>query len=253
MYNKGSTLKPAVVRMKAVGSTSISIRLQNPSDNALGSRDVHCVIVEEGVWKLEDGRNIEAAKYSSTVTDRKGTYVGQEQSYQSEYSKPVVLGQVMSYNDPKWSVFWSGSSSNYGDAPSSTGFVTGKHIGEDKRTTRQTETIGYIVIESGHASSGSIEFETGRASDMFVSYTTASMNHQFITPFQSAPVVAVVCQAAIDGTDGSWAVLTSNPTTTSVGIAVDEDQISDIERIHTTEEVHYAVFSPAGSMPLLNV
>ena len=253
MNDNTATLKPAVVRMQAVGPQSFAIRLQNPGDSALGSRHVHCVIVEEGKWKLPDGRFLEAQKYSSTVTDGKGSYNGQTQTYRNKYVKPVVLGQVMSYNDPKWSVFWSRSASAYLDAPTATSLITGKHVGEDPRKTRLAETIGFIVFESGHAKAGAIEFETGRAADVFFNYVGASNSHSFQTKFASAPVVAVVSQAAMDGIDGSWAVLTSNPTTTSVGIAVDEDQTSDSERFHTTEEVHYAVFSIPGAISLTSV
>jgi hypothetical protein len=250
MNDKIATFRPAVVRMQAVGPNSFAIRLQNPGDNALGARAVHCIIVEEGKWKLPDGRFMEAQKYSSTVTDGKGSYKGQAQTYRNKYTNPVVLGQVMSYNDAKWSVFWSRSATSYTEAPTSTSLITGKHVGEDPRKVRLTETIGYIVFESGHAKAGAIEFETGRASDVFVGYIGVSNSHTFQTRFASAPVVAVVTQAAMDGTDGSWAVLTSNPTTTSVGIAVDEDQAVDVERLHTTEEVHYAVFSIPGAISL---
>ena len=250
--NKLQTLKPAVVRMQAVGPNSFAIRLQNPIDEPLGSRDVHCVIVEAGKWKLPDGRLVEAQKYSSTVTDGKGSYNGQIQTYGNKYSKPVVLGQVMSYNDPKWSVFWSRSSSSYVDAPTSTSIITGKHVGEDPRKTRLAETIGFIVFESGHATSGTIEVETGRSSDTVSSFVGLAKNYPFQKAFASAPVVAIAIQAAMDGTDGSWAVLRSNPTTTLMSVSVDEDQTSDSERLHTTEEVHYAVFSVAGAIPLQN-
>jgi Metallo-peptidase family M12 len=253
MYNQGTSLLPAVVRIQNVGSTSLEIRLQNPSDKALSARDVHCLIMEEGAWKLPDGRKIESKKYSSTVTDRKGSYVGQAQAYQNQYSNPVVLGQVMSYNDAKWSVFWSRSSAGQNTAPTSTSIITGKHVGEDSRTTRVAETIGFIVMETGHAKSDLIEIETGRGPDSFIGYTGKKITYKFKSTFASVPVVAVLSQAAMDDSDGSWAVLTANPTTTTVGISVDEDQRSDTERSHSTEEVNYAVFSAAGAIQLTKV
>ena len=60
----------------------------------------------------------------------------------------------------------------------------------------------------------------------------------------------MLSQVAMDDSDGSWAVLTSNPSTTSVGISVDEDQLADTERSHSTEEVNYAVFSSIGAIQL---
>ena len=253
MYDQGTSLQPAVVRMQNVGATSFEIKLQNPSELALTGRDVHCVVVEEGAWKLPDGRLIESQKYSSTVTDRKGSYNGQSQVYRNKYTKPVVLGQVMSYNDAMWSVFWSRSSSGQNSAPTSTSIITGKHVGEDSRTTRLAETVGFIVIESGHLKSNNIEIETGRGPDSFVGYTENKGIFNFNSRFGTTPVVAVLSQAAMDDSDGSWAVLTSNPSTTSVGVSVDEDQLADTERKHNTEEVNYAVFSSVGAIQLTKI
>lgn len=253
MYDQGTSLRPAVARIQKVGPTSFEIRLQNPSDLVLTGRDVHCVVVEEGAWKLPDGRLIESKKYSSTVTDRKGSYIGQTQAYLNKYRNPVVLGQVMSYNDPKWSVFWSRSSSGQNAAPTSTSIITGKHIGEDSRTARLAETVGYIVIESGHLKSNNVEIETGRGPDSFIGYTGKKGALKFNSRFGRTPAVAVLSQAAMDDSDGSWAVLTSNPSTTSVGVSVDEDQLADTERSHSTEEVNYAVFSSTGAIQLAKV
>ena len=213
MYDQGTSLRPAVLRMQKVDATSFEIRLQNPSDLAVTARDVHCAVVEEGAWKLPDGRLIESKKYSSTVTDRKGSYSGQVQSYRNLYKNPVVLGQVMSYNDPKWSVFWSRSSSGQNVAPSITSIITGKHIGEDSRTTRLAETVGFIVVDSGHLKSSNIEIETGRGPDSFIGYTNRKVALKFNARFGTTPAVAVLSQVAMDDSDGSWAVLTSNPST----------------------------------------
>ncbi len=52
-----------------------------------------------------DGVNIEAQTYTSTLTDENNGWVGEAQSYGQSYATPVVLGQVMTENDPAWSVF----------------------------------------------------------------------------------------------------------------------------------------------------
>lgn len=216
----------------------------------MSARDVHCVIVEEGAWKLGDGRKIEAKKYTSKVTDRKRSWKGEAQTYTNTYTAPVVLGQVMSSNDSKWSVFWCrGAGTTSG--PISTKLVTGKHVGEDWSRTRSNEVVGYIVMETGHATSDGVEIETRRGKDIAVGYVQTKNNaYSFATPFAIDPAVAIVSQVAVDESDGSWAVLTSNPTKTQLGVAVDEDMIWDKERKHTTEELDYAVFSVAGLIPL---
>ena len=67
----------------------------------------------------------------------------------------MVLGQVMSENDPRWSVFWA-KDGNFCDAdvvgcdpPSASSLAVGKHVGEDLDTDRADETIGYIVLDEG--------------------------------------------------------------------------------------------------------
>ena len=110
--------------MDEVLPCSFKIRLQNPSGKSLEGRDVHCVVVEEGSWTMPDGRKIEAKTYESKLTDHKSSWVGEEQTYTNSYSNPVVLGQVISYNDAKWSVFWSGGSSS-NRAPSALAAIGG--------------------------------------------------------------------------------------------------------------------------------
>ncbi len=60
----------------------------------------------------------------------------------------------------------------------------------------------------------------------------------------SSASVAVVSQAAMDGGNGGWAVLygASPVSTTSLALAIDEDQLKDSERKHVTEQVGYIVF-----------
>jgi hypothetical protein len=246
----GTDLRPAVVRMKDVGPNSFEITLQNPNDDSLEDqgRDVHCVVVEKGSWDMPDGRKIEANKYESIVTDDNNAWVGEEQYYANSYTNPIVLGQVMSYNDVEWSVFWS-RGSGLQEAPSSSKLFTGKHVGEDESITRENESIGYIVIEAGHATSVGIEIETARGADTAVGYVDGSKKYDFVKPFSTKPAVAVLSQVGMDGGDGSWALLAKISSKVSMNVAVDEDTFLD-GRDHTTEEVDYIVFSTAGPVPL---
>jgi hypothetical protein len=247
----GKNLLPAVVRMQNVKGDSFEIRLQRPNGGSLGDagRNVHCVVVEEGSWKMPDGRKIEANKYVSTVTDNKwNSWSGEKQDYTNSYKTPVVLGQVMSSNDERWSVFWSRGLTR-DSAPDKDHLFTGKHIGEDK-TGRKHESVGYIVIEKGHAKSEDIEIETARGRDIVVGYVQKRAAYKFAQAFETKPAVAVLSQVGMDGMDGSWAVSAAISSTEYMRVAVDEDQISNPEREHTTEEVDYIVFSTAGPVQL---
>ena len=70
--------------------------------------DVSVVVVEEGVYTVaEHGVTMEAVTYNSTVTAENNNWAVESRSFQNTYTTPVVVGQVMSYNDANWSVFWS--------------------------------------------------------------------------------------------------------------------------------------------------
>jgi hypothetical protein len=254
LYNTNTDLIPAVVRMQNVGPFSFEIRLQNPKEIASSlSRDVHCVVVEEGAWTMPDGRTIEANRYESTKTDRDFSWVGQKHTYLNGYTNPIVLGQVMSYNDPKWSVFWSRGSSKSAP-PDKNNLWTGKHVGEDTTVNRDDETVGYIVIEMGHDTSDDIEIETGRGPELVEGYVEGSYTYEFdhaFDPLRPTPAVAVLSQVAMIGEDGSWAVLAEISSTTSIQVAVDEDQIDNNERNHEKETVDYVVFAYPGVVQLV--
>lgn len=200
-----------VVRMQGVTSSSFEIRLQVPGNPAAPdtSKRVHCLVVEEGAYTMPERRKIEAKSYSSTITDRRGNWVGQPKSYEQEqsYTQLIVVGQVMTFNDPNWSVFWSRGSSR--TAPPSSGALhMGKHVGEDTNTARAAETVGFIVMEAGNGVTpfqyqAKLSGDTVRGIGNSNSYSVA---YEMAEPFGAAPEVIVVSLAGMDGNDGGWAV-----------------------------------------------
>ncbi|MCA9925433.1 MAG: putative Ig domain-containing protein, partial [Anaerolineales bacterium] len=239
---------PIVPRVRNASGSSFQVRLQNPGDNDTPTTSsVYCLVVEEGTWRLPDGRKLEAQKVNSTITDNAGSWVGQIVSYNQSYTNPVVLGQVMTFNDSRWSTFWSRANSSQKDPADSGSIRVGKHIGDDSDTARNNETIGFIVIEAGHGTVDGVEYEFQLGGDSIGGAGNNGSNtdtYNFTNGFSNTPVFGVLSQAAMDGSDGSWAVLkTSTPfTKTVLELVVDEDQIGDNERNHTNEQVGYAVF-----------
>jgi len=247
----GSLLSPAVVRMRDVTAGSFEIKLQNPGNSSpLSDLDVHCLVVEKGSWLMPNGQPIEARTYASSVTDRKKSWNGELQPILSSFISPVVVGQVMSSNDPEWSVFWSRGSSRT-TPPTSTDFFAGKHVAEDTSTSRVDETVGYIVFDVDHNTAGGIEYEAGITGDVVRGYgnsPTYSVNYN--QAFSNPPPVAIVSQVAMDGNDGGWAVLSGTQTSSALSLVIDEDQIAGDERRHTTEQVAYIAFGAQGSITL---
>ncbi len=243
--NYANNNMPVVSRVSNVTGSSFAVRLQNPGNGtAVSPETVHCMVVEEGVWTLPDGRSIEAHTYNSTVTDENNRWVGQAQSYSQPYTKPVVIGQVMSENDPDWSVFWSKGSSR-SSAPSGTALYTGKTVAEDPDNTRANETIGFIVFEEGFGAINGIKYEAATGSDSIVDIGKANPgSYSFSQSFSTSPAFAVLSQAGMDGGNGGWAYLFgSSPLSASqIAPAIDEDTLRDSERSHISEQVAYVVF-----------
>ena len=77
---------------------------------------------------------------------------------------------------------------------------------------------------------------------------SGSNGYQFDYGVSFNSKAAVVSSAGMDGNDGGWAVLYGNdpvsPYSSEVNLAIDEDQIRDSERSHTTEQVAYFVIDP---------
>ena len=249
-YDTGKTLLPAVVRMQNVQSQAFQIRIQNPSNQVLAARSVHCIIVEEGAYNLPDGRKIEGRKYRSTITDHDLGWRGEGQTYLNRYTNPIVVGQVMSYSDTRWSVFYSRGSTDPGTPPNARSLRCGKHLGEDTPITRLAETVGYIVIERGHATYGGMEIEFGRTPVAVIGYVETKYTTKFAAPFVSTPIVTIASQVGTNGREGSWAIVTGNTSSTFMGVSVDEDQTYDTERIHPAEEVDYIALTSIGVIPL---
>ena len=131
-YDNNTT--PVVARVTNVTSTSFDVYLPNPPGGAVASEYVSCLVVEEGFWTI-DGVNVEVQTYQTIVTDEKNSWVGETQNYGQSYTNPVVIGQVMSDNDPMWSVFWCQCTAR-ADPPSDRALKTGKTACEDPDTTR---------------------------------------------------------------------------------------------------------------------
>ena len=148
----------------------------------------------------------------------------------------------MTANDPLWSSFWASNGSRT-SPPSASALYVGKHVGEDGNTTRADETIGYVVIESGSGTVDGLTYAAAVGSDT-VKGVNNSPPYTYALGGLASPMVAVVSSAGMDGGDGGFPLLFgSDPVTaTSLDLAVDEDQIGDSERRHTTEQLAYIVF-----------
>jgi PKD repeat protein len=242
----GDSDYPAVTRVQNASGDSFEVRVQNPSGAALSGYTVHYIVVEEGYYTADyHGVQMEAQRVISQVTARAGSWRGEsreERTYINTYTNPVVLGQVMTSNDWDWSAFWC-SSKKPASPPTATSFYAGKHVGEDTDTTRESETIGLIVIEQGEGLMNGIPYTAAVGPNTIRGYD--GKQHAGTYTFNEMPsaTTAIISGAGMDGNDGGWPEFFGPGflTSTSLSIVFDEDQIHDYERKHPTESVAYLI------------
>ncbi len=241
---------PVVTRIRDAGGNAFQLRVDRTDglSAAVPGVSVHYVVADEGVYtQAADGVKLEVVKYSSTVTDYAGNWQGESRSYAQTYVSPVVLGQVQTYNDSDFSVFWSRGATSSAPASSSV-LRVGKHVGEDPDTTRVAETVGYLVLESGLMTVDGEKVAIG-VGPATVQGMDNSPPFNYALSGLSAASGAVASLAGIYGAQGGWAVLHgSTPlTATRLQLAADEDQALDAERAHVAERAGYLVFGESTS------
>ena len=256
--NPNYTDPPAVPRIRNITSNTFQLRIQGWEDSSASPANVHCMVMEEGAHTLPDGRKVEAHTVISDKTS--GQYSsdgGWTQSLLEDvsgdivhnYTNPVVVGQVISHNDPRASVIYVSDCDARQNHPFQSGMAdgicVGKHIGMIA-DTRAPETIGYIVGETGSGTLNNVFYELAFGSDTVAGNNTS--NSGFSYPLSRRHTMGVLTQGGEDGGNGSWAVLYgSDPLTpTSMALAVDEEIFSgDTTRNHTREPVYYWAFAGA--------
>lgn len=252
-YNlPNSASPPAVTRVRNITTSSFDLRIQQfENSSAVTPNDVHCVIANEGPYN-SGGLKYEARKVLSTNTS--GLAVGWGNTTTEDvtldvtqvYSNPHVVGQVMSFNDAKASVFWNNDCESRGNGAFfsgySDGICVGKHIGQINGI-RASETLGYIVVEAGSATVNDISFAAAVGPDTGAGVGNSPPYSYSVTgDFDTG----ILTDAGEDGGQGGWAVLYgSNPLPSGqIAWAIDEEIVAgDTTRRHTSENVGYWVFA----------
>lgn len=106
-YNlRSAASDPGLVRLNNVTTASFDVRVQVPLNLSTATpSDVYCTISEEGTYtspiKYKAGRVVSDANgFASTDTEN-------ITPSDISFTNPVVTGQVMTFDEPDFSVFWS--------------------------------------------------------------------------------------------------------------------------------------------------
>lgn len=249
IYNLPSTAAPpAVVRIQSVGASSMQVRLQRPRNSAVvTSGSVFCLVAEAGVNTLPDGRRIEARTVVSTVTHGRnvplGNGAGTMQNVSGSFSgftSPMVLGQVITFNDSDFSFFHANDCESSGNPAYFSGFADGicvtKMVAEDT-TTRANETLGIIVIESGTGNYEGISYTAALGANTIDGVQNNGASYGLGGTFEFATATL----SGLNGNNGGWAVFLGSGAVggSTISLAIDEDQLQDSERSHINENVAY--------------
>ena len=185
--------KPAVVRMSGASATSFTAYMQNPGGiNAPTATDIHYIVIEEGAHTLPGGFLMEAGIETVTGVNQDGDWGnGQMELINAfnPYIKPVVMGQVMTNNDPLWQSFWSSNGSQTGPATPGNIYI-GRHVGADPIITRAAEDVGYIIIEESIGTTNGVAWVTDLGADTISGADgTAPYSYNVFGPAISNPII----------------------------------------------------------------
>lgn len=237
---------PTVIRIQNAIGNSFQIMAQNVDGQVEPYDDIisHCMVIEEGIYTTENnGVKLEAIKVESAVVDRAGRWRGQELIVQNQYENPVVLGQVTTWFDQRFSTFWARGVSKK-VAPSTGSIFVGKHIGEDTDRERSSETLAVIITETGPGTISGLNYIAGVGDNTVIGITNnkSPIPYPFLDSIDGQ--LAILSMAGMNGGNGGWPVLYGEDAlfSNSLFIAVDEDQIKDVERSHIPEQLSYIVF-----------
>jgi uncharacterized repeat protein (TIGR01451 family) len=238
----------AVVRVQKVG-TGFQIKAQRPvSSSAVTASTVYCTVSEAGAYTYP-------IKYEAHTVSSAGTNYGSNWSsalmenisaapYKMQnYAQPVVIGQVMSYNNDHFSTFWTNSCGNRNTNPTNTGICVGKHTGQVTPNNPNAETLGYFIAEEAEYFMANAYLKIDLGADS-VAGTNNSAPYNYTLPRNYT--YATATQSGEDGGNGSWAVFYGNsPVSSVLQLAVEEDTAAgDTTRRHTNEQIAYWAMEP---------
>lgn len=231
-YFESNNTLPASTRIRNLDEDSFEIRLQHPADSDLNSDQITYFVIEEGKWTI-DGTNVEASSLDTSTVGYKNNWNYESITFSRALNNPVVMHQVMSYNDSNWITTYVQNLTSRSSPPSSTGMGIALN-GAEAETSHGSETIGWVAFDSDNTGTvGTTSFETYRTSDSIQGHGNGCYTFSYQNTYSVAPLL-LSTQLEMDGNDGGWPVTCSN-SDTEAGIHIEEDQESDSERNHTSE------------------
>ncbi len=249
-YTTTQGFRTARVRNKT--ASSFQIKVDNDTNNFVGSTTVDWLAFEAGDYNLDTGAGVTrlvagSTNVSNVACKASFTTAGNVINFAPAFSVgPNVLHTVTTEADPDW-IFSSVHDGANRANPAAAGTMTltlQRSFASCSHLT--SEDIDYVAIESVHGTNNTNELESLLTPDNISCCTGTGYNVNFATAFPAAPEVIIVAQNAEDGGDGGFAIVHTGtaPAPGSFTASIDEGTAG--ARTHTTEEVSVIAFAPSS-------
>jgi PKD repeat protein len=221
--------EPVLVRIRNIDQEGFDIRLQewDYQDGSHAQETFSYIVLEKGIYTLDNGSKIEAGSFTGTSKFGKVTL---QQAYNLT---PVILTQVQTENE-------ADAVTGRLRKISQSSFDYMLQEQETTNTSHTNETVGYIAWEPGQGSLGNLLYDAGKTAN---SVTQDWSELSFLTDFPDMPMFIAGMQS-YDGGD-SAALRSQNMSQTTVQVKIEEEQSKDSEVAHTTEVVGYLAIGSA--------
>jgi hypothetical protein len=222
---------PTTVRIRNVTSTGFEWQMDewDYRDGAHTTETVSYLVMESGVFLLEDGTLVEAG---TVAADHNFAPVAFGQGFAET---PVILTQVQTYADPAAVVTRQRNAT-------SSGFEVQLQEQEANDPAHALETVGYVAIAPGLGMTGGVAFEAAATPD---AVTHSWYGLTFLDGYGD-PVLLAGLQTRDGGDSAGLRYRSLQPT--SAEVFIEEEKSRDTEVSHTTEIVGYLVFDRPGSL-----
>ncbi len=228
---------PAIVRITDIQDDNFTAYLQEPEyrDGPHVQETFNYLVLEAGNWQLADGTMLEVGTLNSNLTTTSGW---ETVDFNSDFADtPVILSQVQTNNDSQF------VRTRQKQASSNSFQLSLEEEEALKPSGHNTETIGWLAIESGTGTGDEFQYQASHTKDEVTSrWHNLNLEENFSdTPYLFASL------ASYDGPD-SAGLRYRNLNNAQLEIMIEEDRSLDSEIGHTTEIVDFLAISDFGEL-----
>lgn len=227
--------QPVNARVSEVSGNTLTMRLQEPEylDGRHVFETVNYIVVEAGVWTLEDGTIFEAGHLNTDTLSGQGF---ETVEFQSDFDEsPLVFSQVQTYNGPDFVTTRQRDTSEDGFQ------VTLQEEEALNGGQHNTETIGWLALEAGSGTSGDLSWWAGQVSGVNHTNTELPPTDGF-----DGDINAIAMLSSFAGSDTAW--VRGDDDVGGFEFSVEEEKSRDSEVLHLPELVDVLVFDTAGTL-----